>query len=134
MPLTMGQANQLGSADPLADPSGLGAVGPWVGSLFTDTCTIFANQGGPDFMGGFGDVWNAIANYPCAVKELTPRSEMTEGARVTAIGIYEFKLPADAIVEPDNRILCNDVTYEVQDRDSRLSTQAFIKVRARRID
>lgn len=132
-PLMQGQSSQLGSTSISGSSSGATAL-TGIGT-FTDICDIYANQGESDSMGGFLDNWVTTAtNVPCSIKAHAPLTERVQGEQIVATGVYDISLPTDTDIDPDDRIVCNAVTYEVRQRDSVISNQIAITVRALRLN
>jgi len=134
MPLTVFPGTSLGSTG--SSPSDTAVA--IAAATLVDTCSIVENLGVTnvvsDGMGGFVDDWQPVRDYPCLIVPRLPGTEIVEGAKVTAIGIYLIYLPIDAILTPSNRILSDGIYYEVQDRNSKLSTSVLLGVMARRIE
>jgi len=129
--LMMGTDTQLGSAT----LSGSGATALTGVGTFTDLCDIYENQGLSDGIGGLLDDWQTTATgVECSIKALAPLMEHRQGEQVTATGVYTIYLPTDTVIAPANRIVCNGVTYEVEQRDPKISNQTAISVRALRLN
>lgn len=77
--------------------------------------------------------WNDVRVYNCDVELVTDAEEIPVAMKEEAVGSYLVTLPYNAIIQPENRIRINGVTYEIRNRLTNWTDQAAVFVSAEEV-
>jgi len=102
------------------------------GSLsLPDVCTIMMVSESSDGMGSQLRTWAVRASsVACRLSPMGMSSsgERVASGRLTAVESWTLTLPADTVIVPTDRVVVDNVTYEVSEDDGLRSWDLFVRV------